>query len=71
MKVNLQQTEKILKTNQPFSQLGFSLMLTRLKSMYARDPSESTLQTCMNEINVFLSKFAGIMGADYAIITNM
>ena len=71
MKVTLQQTEKLLKGNQTFSQFGFSMLLTRLKTLYAKDPSAATLQFCMGEINTFLAKFAAIMSADFAIITKM
>ena len=71
MKVTIQQTEKLLKEHQSFSQLGFSLMITRLKTRYGTDPSQSTLQSCMGEINEFLDKFAGIMDADYAVIAKM
>ena len=71
MKVTLQQTEKLLKGNQSFSQLGFSMMLTRLKTAYKSDPSQSVVQKSMNEINMFLGKFTLIMADDYAIIAKM
>lgn len=71
MNVTLQQTEKLLKGSQSFSQLGFSMLLTRLKGIYAKDSSPATLQSCMKEINAFLDKFKGIMGGDYAIISKM
>ena len=71
MKITVQQTEKLLKGDLSFSQLGFSLLITRLRTVYAKDPSQSTLQSCMDEINVFLGKFPAIMGADYAIIAKM
>ena len=71
MKVTVQQTEKLLNGNHTFSQLGFSMMLTRLKSQYVKDPSITTLQDCTSEINKFLNKFAAIMNADYTIITKM
>ena len=71
MKVTLQQTEKLLKGNQPFTQLGFSMMVTRLRTTYSKNPSQSLVEKSMNEINEFLEKFAAIMSADYAIITKM
>ena len=71
MNVTIQQTEKLLKGNQPFSQLGFSLLLTRLRSMYAKNPSQIVVQSSMGEINAFLEKFAMIMNADYATIAKM
>jgi len=69
--VTLQQTEKLLQGNQSFSQLGFSMMLTRLKTLYFKDPSQSTLQKSTDEINTFLDKFTAIMSNDYATIANM
>jgi hypothetical protein len=71
MSVSLQQTEKLLCGNHSFSQLGFAMMITRMKTLYARDPSQATVQNCMGEINSFLQKFAGIMGGDYAIISKI
>lgn len=71
MNVTLQQTEKLLKSNQAFSQLGFSMLLTRLKITYAGNPTQTTLQTCTNEINAFLNKFQAIMGGDYAVIAKL
>ena len=71
MKVTVQQTEKLLRGNQSFSQLGFSMMLTRLKTQYSKEPSQATLQASAEEINRFLDKFASIMNADYATISKM
>ena len=71
MKVTPQQTEKILKGNQPFKQFAFSMMVTRLKSVYAKNPSNETLQNSTNEINRFLEQFSSVMGNDYAIIAKM
>ena len=71
MKVSVQQTEKILKGNHVFTQLGFAMMVTRLKNRYSTDPSPSTVQACTSEINTFLEKFQGIMSTDYAVIAKM
>ena len=71
MKITPQLTEKILRGNQSFSQFGFSMLITRLKKLYAKDPSESTLQACTSEINKFLDKFKMIMADDYVIITKL
>jgi len=71
MKVTIQQTEKLLKGNQSFSQLGFSMMLTRLRTLYTKNASQATLQSSMDEINAFLGKFSAIMDSDFAIITKM
>ena len=71
MKIDLEQTEKLLKEKHSFSQLGFSMLLMRLKAVYVKEPSESTLQTCMNEINTFLQKFAAVMSKDLEVIKNL
>ena len=71
MQVTSQQTEKLLRGDHSFSQLGFSMMMTRLKGMYAKDPSQAALQKSMSEINLFLDKFKSIMENDYAIIAKL
>ena len=71
MTVTEQQTEKILKGNQPFKQFAFSMMITRLKAAYSKDPSASTLQASTVEINRFLEQFAAVMLSDYALILKM
>ena len=71
VKVTEAQTEKILKGNQPFKQFAFSMMITRLKSVYTKDPSASTLKASAIEINKFLEHFSAVMGSDYESITNM
>ena len=70
MSVTLEQTEKLLKGNYSFSQLGFSMMIMRMKTQYAKNPLPSTLQACTDEINAFLHKFAALMDNDYSIISN-
>jgi hypothetical protein len=71
MQVTVHQAEKLIKGDHTFMQIGFSMMLTRLKMLYAKNPSQLTLQTCSDEINAFIGKFKGIMGADYAIIDKL
>ena len=71
MKLTIEQTKKLLSGNQEFKQFGFAMMLTRLRTKYSRDPSQETLQTSMDEINVFLEKFASIMANDFAIISQL
>ena len=65
MKVTNVEAEKLLKGNQIFEQLGFSMLLARLKKLYLQDGTDSALQKCADEINAFLDKFMTIMGADY------
>ena len=71
MRVTLAQTQRILQGNHTFSQLGFSLLITRLKGVYAKDPSQTMAQNCTNEINAFLEKYSAIMSDDSAIISKL
>ncbi len=71
MQITSTQTQKILKGNHSFSQLGFSMLITRLKNVYTNDPSQGTLEKCTKEINAFLAKFTSIMSQDYAAISNL
>jgi len=71
MTVTIEQTEKILKGDYRFSQLGFSMLVTRLKSLYAVSPNQAVLQSSMNEINAFLKKFQSIMASDCETLSNI
>jgi hypothetical protein len=71
MQVTIQQAEKLLTGNHAFTQLGFSMMLTRMKALYEKEPSQVTLQTCTAEINTFLGKFKMLMNVDYEIIKQL
>jgi len=62
--ITVQQTEKLLKGNQTFSYLSFSMMLMRMKMLYTKDPSPTTLQNCSKEIEAFLEKFKANMSTD-------
>ncbi|MDR2965403.1 MAG: hypothetical protein LBU88_06475 [Treponema sp.] len=68
MNVTIQQMEKLLQGQYTFKQLGFSMLLTRLKSSYADAPTQANLETCVNDINAFIAKYSGIMSDDIAII---
>ena len=71
MKVTIEQTEKILKSNQPFKQFAFAMMITRLRSKYTKDSSKESIKSCMDEINSFIDKFGSIIGDDYKIAQNI
>ena len=71
MKVTLQQTERLMLEKHAFSQLGFSMLLMRLKSVYLKNPSQDTLNECMVEINTFIQKFESMMSKDIAKINEM
>ena len=71
MKVTLQQTERLLLEKHVFSQLGFSMLLMRLKSVYLKNPTADTLNDCMGEINTFIQKFEAMMSNDIAKINEL
>jgi hypothetical protein len=69
--ITIQQTEKLLKGNHSFSHISFSMLLMRMRMLYANDSSQSTLQNCTKEICNFLEKFQMAMGSDYAVIQQL
>lgn len=71
MQITSAQAQKILTGNQKFSMLGFSMLITRMKGVYSRNSSPATLQSCVDEFNIFLQKYASIMQADIAIISKI
>jgi len=72
MKVTLQQTQKLFTEGElKFESLVLSLLVTRLKIMYSRAPSEKMLEECNTAINSFLDRFKDGLAADYEIIAKL
>jgi len=71
MNITPEQLHKILTGTYSFSQLGFSMLITRLKSIYSKDPSPYTLQSCTREANAFLNKYSNVMASDCSIIAEL
>lgn len=71
MNLTSTQAKKVLAGSQTFSQLGFSMLITRLKGVYAKDPSPAVLENCTSEMNAFLKKFEAIMAKDFAVIAKL
>ena len=71
MKITMEQTEKILKSNQPFKQFAFAMMITRLRTKYAKDSSKESVKFCTDEINSFIDKFGSIISDDFKIAQNI
>ena len=71
MNITPQQAEKVLKGELTFSQLGFSMMIARLRKDYARNPSAATLQNCAEEMSLFLGKFNKTMNNDVQAISKL
>jgi len=63
--------KKILTGNQKFRQLGFSMMVTRMRGAYSKSPSASVLQSCTAEINAFFDKYGATMKDDFAIVEKL
>ena len=71
MKISIQQTQKLLMGVKKFKLLAFSMLLTHLKEIYAKDSSEMTMNNCVEVINAFLGKNRKVMAADYIIIKSL
>jgi PleD family two-component response regulator len=69
--VTIEKTEKILTGNLKFSQLAFSMLITRMKTLYAKYPTQATLQTFAEEITTFIEKSKILMAPDYEIISRL
>jgi len=62
--ITIQQAEKLLKEDYSFESLSFSMMLMRMRILYAEDSSPANLQRYAQEIDTFLEKFKFNMGTD-------
>jgi len=62
--ITVQQAEKLLKGDYTFESLSFSMMIMRMKILYAEDGSPATLQRYAQEICAFLEKFKSNMSSD-------
>ena len=71
MNITSAQMQKTLSGNYNFTQLGFSMMITRFKRAYAKDPSPATLNKCTEEANAYIEKYASIMAQDYSVISGL
>ncbi|MCL2549050.1 MAG: hypothetical protein FWE76_07805, partial [Symbiobacteriaceae bacterium] len=73
LRITESQVRTLLTDNAPrqFTQLGFSLLVTRMKELYKADPSSASLQRCTQDLNAFISKFEVIMQQDIAILNRL
>lgn len=65
------QIKKVLLGDLRFSQLGFSMLITRLKGVYGKSPTQEILQDCAREIQAFVTKYESIMAQDIALISKL
>jgi hypothetical protein len=52
-------------------QLALNMALTRLKKLYAANPTPVVLSKCTSELNVMFEKFAAIMKTDFDWIVSL
>jgi hypothetical protein len=71
MNVTVQQMGKLLQGQYAVKHISFSRLLTRLKTKYAAEPTQTNLEHCVEEINAFLEKYKILMSADFAIIAKI
>jgi len=71
MQLSQEQMVKLLKGNYTFSLWSMSMLITRLKGVYANDPSSTSLEKCTGEMNAFVNKFKGVMGNDYTVLQKL
>jgi hypothetical protein len=71
MQLSQEQMVKLLKGNYTFSLWSMSMLLTRLKGVYASDSSPACLEKCTGEMNAFVKKFKAVMGNDYALLQKL
>ena len=73
MTLNTSQVEKLLMYTgkMELSQLGMSMLITRLSQKYKADKTPQVLKTAADEINAFLQKYQSIMGKDYQWIIGL
>ena len=72
MKVTLEQTKKLLMEGDlVFHSLVFSFMVTHLRKLYTKAPSDRALEDCNSAINTFLDKFKDSMTEDFEIIAKL
>jgi hypothetical protein len=67
------QVKKLLETDKPlkFKQLSLSLLYTRLKNMYQKDPSPATISSCMTQFNNLFTKMGPSISDDYKLATSI
>jgi hypothetical protein len=73
MSLSSGQVKKLLETTKPikFNQLAFSLMYTRLKTMYQKSPTAETVNACTQQINDLFAKYGHLMNDDYKLATSI
>ena len=75
VKMNLSesQVKKLLlyTGNVPITQIGLSLLITRLSRKYQNEPSLHVLKDSTNELNTFINKFSSIMVSSYDWIVSL
>jgi len=71
MQLSQEQMIKLLNGNYTFSLWSMSMLITRLKGIYASDSSPTSLTKCTDDMNAFVNKFSNIMGNDYTLLQKL
>jgi hypothetical protein len=71
MELSQEQMAKLLKGNYAFSLWSMSMLVTRLKGVYAGDSSQTALMKCTEEMNAFVNKFSNIMAKDKELLQKL
>jgi len=71
MQITEAQAMKILSSPPKFTQLGLSMMVTRLANQYKKNPEPEMLVFATKEINKFLNAFGSLLYADYDTMTKI
>jgi hypothetical protein len=73
MSLSSVQVKKLLETDKPLKlkQLSLSLLYTRLKHMYKKDPMTKTVSACMSQLNDLFSKFGASAADDFNLLASL
>ena len=68
-----QKLEKMISGQASFSShnLGFNLLVSRLKKNYAANSTVNEMKSCIQEVDIFLKKYNGIMVGELEAIKKL
>ena len=72
MTVTVPQVEKLLTSKDSFTQLGFSMLVNKLRIQYKTNSTPNMVAQAVMELNAFLKKHHSVMvKADFAALQRM
>ncbi|NLO89247.1 MAG: hypothetical protein GX088_02815 [Clostridia bacterium] len=65
--------KKLIKkqVNYQSDNLGLNLLITRLRSKYAKKPTPDELENCLQEMKAFFSKYSSILQKDIEMLKRL